>query len=129
MLNQVNVAGRIGYKETKETKNGKAFLRLRIAIPEYRKDPNGEQSQEITHWIEARIFGREKLRSKLSSADKGLHVTIAGQLRTYQVHKEGEEYPRDRFYIIVDSVDFDPSAKQLQAVASQSSNQGEAIDF
>lgn len=103
MLNSVNIAGRIGKLETKQTKSEKTYLQLRIAVPEYIKKEGEEKPQEITNWVSVRVYGREKLRNTLLDM-KGEQIGISGKIRTYQVQIEGEEYPRNQMYIIADSI-------------------------
>jgi len=89
-LNRVTLLGNIGADpELRQTGNGAAVLKLRLATSETFLDSN-KQRQERTEWHRVVIWGKraEALGRILNKGDR---ILIEGALRTTSYEKDGEK--------------------------------------
>ena len=133
MINTVIIRGRLGSDaDIQETRSGKAYGRLSVAVSDTWKDRDSGERRERTHWVPVVTF-QEGLVEKVlrEKARKGADVIIEGELSSFD-YTDRNNNRRVGIEVAVGlsgNITFLPSGADGKAAGGQESSPGEPPAF
>ena len=92
--------------EMRMTQGGQAIMGLGVAVNDRRRNPQTEQWEDYTNFVDVTVFGR-RAESLQPILVKGMQVTVSGRLHWSQWEKDGQK--RSKLEVYADELQLPPN--------------------